>query len=129
MGFWIFMLVMVVLIPLVMIIFGAIFLNRSPKKINFFFGYRTALSMKNKDTWDYAHKLVGKIWLILGAITLIISIIPMLFVIGKDDNLIGILGTLLVMGELVPLFISIIPVEIGLNRKFDKNGNIKEPKD
>lgn len=129
MGFWIFMLVMVVLIPLVMIIFGAIFLNRSPKKINCFFGYRTALSMKNKDTWDYAHKLIGKIWLILGAITLIISIIPMLFVIGKDDNLIGILSTLLVMGELVPLFISIIPVEIGLNRKFDKKGNIKEPKD
>ena len=95
------MLVMVVLIPLVMIIFGAIFLNRSPKKINFFFGYRTALSMKNKDTWDYAHKLIGKIWLILGAITLIISIIPMLFVIGKDDNLIGILGTLQKGGHII----------------------------
>ena len=63
MGFWIFMFAVNLLIPLVMVIFGAIFIKTAPKKINFLFGYRTERSMKNEDTWKFAHTYLGKLWL------------------------------------------------------------------
>ena len=76
MGFWIFVLIMVLLIPSVMIGFGRYFMKKAPNEINAMFGYRTSMSMKNKETWDFAHQYCGKIWYICGLITLPITIIP-----------------------------------------------------
>ena len=56
MGFWIFMLIMDLLLPFTMIGFGRYFTKKAPKEINSVFGYRTSMSMKNKDTWEFAHK-------------------------------------------------------------------------
>ena len=70
MGFWIFMLIMDLLIPFTMIGFGYIFLKKAPKNINTLFGYRTTMSMKNKDTWEFAHKYCGKLWYVWGMILL-----------------------------------------------------------
>ena len=39
MGFWIFMLAMGLLFPVVMILFGTMFMKSAPKKINYIFGY------------------------------------------------------------------------------------------
>ena len=55
MGFWIFMLIMDLLIPFTMIGFGKMFLKKAPDQINYVFGYRTSMSMKNQDTWVFAH--------------------------------------------------------------------------
>ena len=41
MGFRIFMLIVVLLIPLTMLLFGWLFFRRTPKEINYVFGYRT----------------------------------------------------------------------------------------
>ena len=59
MGFWIFMLIMDLLLPFTMIGFGRYFMKKAPKEINSVFGYRTSMSMKNKDTWEFAHKYCG----------------------------------------------------------------------
>lgn len=83
MGFWIFMLFIELIIPVTMIGFGKMFLKHSPKEINMVFGYRTSMSMKNRDTWEFAHKYCGKIWYTSGKILLLLSIISMFFVIGK----------------------------------------------
>ena len=80
MGFWIFMCVTVLLIPFLMISFGGLFSRSAPKEINSAFGYRTSMSMKNADTWQFAHHYFGKIWRTLGWILIIPSVIPMLFV-------------------------------------------------
>ena len=61
MWFWIFMFLCNLLIPLFMAGFGRVMLKHPPKEINNFFGYRTAMSRKNRDTWDFAHALCGKI--------------------------------------------------------------------
>ena len=55
MGFWIFMLIMDLLTPAIMIGFGRGFMKHPPKTINMVYGYRTSMSMKNKETWDFAH--------------------------------------------------------------------------
>ena len=61
-GFWIFMLIMDLLVPFTMIGWGKLFLDKAPKNINYTFGYRTTMSMKNQDTWQFAHKYCGKLW-------------------------------------------------------------------
>ena len=62
MGFWIYMLLMNLLNTFTLIGFGKHFMRKAPKEINEVFGYRTPMSMKNKDTWEFAHKYCGKIW-------------------------------------------------------------------
>ena len=64
MGFWIFMLIMDLLLPFTMIGFGRYFMKKAPKEINSVFGYRTSMSMKNKDTWEFAHKYCGNTLLV-----------------------------------------------------------------
>ena len=126
MGFWIFMLVMDLLIPFTMIGFGRYFIKNAPKKINKVFGYRTSMSMKNQETWEFAHHYCGSLWLKIGCIMLILSIIAMLFVIGKDENVIGTFGGILCGIQLVVLISSIFPTEIALKNNFDKHGNRKK---
>ena len=108
MGFWIFMCVTVLLIPFLMISFGGLFSRSAPKEINSAFGYRTSMSMKNADTWQFAHHYFGKIWRTLGWILIIPSVIPMLFVIGKGND---------------PLILPIFFTEKALRAHFDRNGN------
>ena len=50
MGFWIFIFIMVLLIPLTMIFFGWLLFRRSPKEINYVYGYRTKRLMMNEET-------------------------------------------------------------------------------
>lgn len=38
------------------VIFGFIFLKYPPKRINWFYGYRTSGSMKSQKRWDFAQK-------------------------------------------------------------------------
>jgi len=61
-GFWVYMLAFDLLIPLTMIFFGRRFAAAPPKSINPLFGYRTAMSMKNEDTWAFAHRFCGRLW-------------------------------------------------------------------
>ena len=86
MGFWIFMLIMDLLLPFTMIGFGRYFMKKAPKEINSVFGYRTSMSMKNKDTWEFAHKYCGKVWYVCGMVMLPITVIFMLLVIGKNEE-------------------------------------------
>lgn len=125
MGFWIFMLLMSLLLPFTMIGFGKYFIKTAPKEINMVFGYRTPMSMKNKETWEFAHHYCGKLWLILGWSTLVPSLIAMFFVIGKDVDVIGNFSIVLVGIQLVFLVGSIFPTEIALKNNFDKYGNRK----
>ena len=120
--FWIFMLLMDLLIPLTMIGFGRLFLTNPPKEINAAFGYRTKMSMKNKDTWAFAHKFCGKLWFRWGLVLLPVSVIPLLFVLNGSVDLIGIVGGIVCVIQCILLIGSIFPTEAALKKAFDKNG-------
>ena len=100
-------------------------MKSSPKEINYIFGYRTNMSMKNKDTWDFAHKYIGKLWFYLGLILVPITVIPMLLVIGGNEDTISMVGSIICIVALVVLIVSIIPTERALKKTFDKDGNRK----
>lgn len=123
MGFWIYMFIMNLLIPFTMIGFGKYFLKKAPKEINPVFGYRTTMSMKNKDTWEFAHRYCGQIWYVCGLILLPLSIVPMLFVIGQSDDTIGTLGAVICLVQIIPLVGAVLPTEKALKKNFDKDGN------
>lgn len=122
MGFWIFMLIMDLLIPLTMIGFGKYFIKNAPKEINAAFGYRTSMSMKNKDTWEFAHKYCGKIWYVCGLMILPITILFLLLVIGKSKDYVGTAGGMICGMQLIPFLGSIVTTEIALKKTFDENG-------
>jgi hypothetical protein len=122
MGFWIFMLIMDLLLPFTMIGFGRYFMKKAPKEINSVFGYRTSMSMKNKDTWEFAHKYCGKVWYVCGMVMLPITVIFMLLVIGKNEDCVGSIGGIICGVQLIPLIGSILPTEIALKKNFAKNG-------
>ena len=122
MGFWIFMLVIDLLIPLTMIGFGRLFLKKTPKDINALFGYRTSMSMKNAETWEFAHKFCGRIWFVGGLIMLPLSVIPLLFVIGSDTTAVSCVGSVVVFVQMIPLIGAIFPTEAALKKNFDENG-------
>lgn len=126
MGFWIYMLCMGLLFPAIMLVMGRYFMKTAPKEINYIFGYRTNMSMKNKDTWEFAHKYIGKLWFRFGWILVPITIIPMLFVLGKSEDTIGTVGAIVVAIDLIILISVIFPTEMALKKNFDKDGNRKD---
>ena len=125
MGFWFFMLAMGLLFPVVMILFGTMFMKSAPKKINYIFGYRTDMSMKNRDTWEFAHKYIGKLWFRFGLLLIPITVIPMLFVIGKTENIVGTVGLIVGFINTIVLIVPIFFTEKALNKAFDKGGKRK----
>ena len=125
MGFWIFMLLMNLLIPLIMVLFGVIFSKKAPKNINYFFGYRTERSMKSEETWVFAHKYLGRLWLIIGAVMLLVSVGVMLAILGASETVISAVGTGFCFVQLAGLIIPVFPTEKALEKNFDKQGNRK----
>lgn len=118
MGFWIFMTICNVMLPVLMIMIGKIFVKNPPKTINAIVGYRTSRSMKNQDTWNFAHLYCGKLWVKIGWSMLPLSMISMLPVIGKGDDSIGILSSIIITVECIIMFISIFFTERALEKKF-----------
>ncbi len=123
MGFKIFIIVCNLIIPVIMLFFGVRFRKHGPKNINGIYGYRTSMSMKNKDTWEFAHQYCGRLWIKLGLIMLTISIIVSVLVFTYVDEAQGIIDLILVTIQTIALIVSIFPVEKALKNNFDGNGN------
>jgi len=122
MEFWLYCTAMCLLIPGIMLYFGWRFLNKPPKNINSMYGYRTSRSMKNQQTWDFAHQVCGKLWLRAGAVMLPLSLLTMLPALGRDVEAVGTWCIPVVGVQLVVMVATIFPVEKALKRKFDKYG-------
>ena len=122
MGFWIYCTVMTLLVPIIMLYFGWRFQKHPPRNINSLYGYRTSRSMKNQQTWDFAHRECGRLWFRLGLILLPVTLVAMAFLWGRSEGEIG-MGCIPVMAvQLVVLLGSIFPVERALKRNFDQFG-------
>ncbi len=122
MGFWIFMLIMVLLIPLTMIFFGWLLFKKTPKEINYVYGYRTKRSMMNEETWRFANQYFGKVWYLCGLISVPLSVTAIALVLGKGTETVGTIGGIITMLQMIPLVGAIIPTEIALKKNFDENG-------
>ena len=123
MVYCIFLFVCSLLVPLTMVAVGIVFLRRPPKKANHTFGYRTALSMKNQQTWDAAHKLCGGRWLQMGLPLLGVTLIIMLCLFDEGPESMANALMILVAVQLCLMMTTIPAVEKQLHRLFDENGS------
>ena len=120
MGFWIYMTCIALLIPITIMGFGAYFIKTAPKNINYVFGYRTSRSMKNENTWKFAHNYCGKIWFKCGIIETAVSLIIMLCVLGKSTDIIGYVGAGCTALPIITMIVSVFMTEQALKKNFDK---------
>ena len=125
MGFRIFMLIVVLLIPLTMLLFGWLFFRRTPKEINYVFGYRTKRSMRNEETWKFANQYLGKVWYLYGLLSAPLSVIAMAIVFEKGTETMSTVGFIITMIQTIPLVGTMISTEIALKKNFDENGRRK----
>lgn len=109
-----------IVLSFTMLLFGWLMLYKPPKRINGWYGYRTKMSMLNQDTWDYAHRVAGHIWIILGVGILPSSILlPLLL---REWTHVGDFIMIQIYVQ-IALLMSVIPlVEIQLHKRFNKNG-------
>lgn len=120
--FWCFMLVTALLIPGCMTVLGWSFMKHPPGEINGGYGYRTARSMRNRETWEFAQRYSGRFWYRIGRPMLAVSLVWMLLLFGKDVETVGNSGLILTSIQMLP-FLAVIPAtERALKQEFDDFG-------
>ena len=122
MDFWWFMAMVNALLPAILIGFGKYFMRHAPRDINPFFGYRTARSMQNMDTWNFAHHYCGKVWFLGGLAALPLSLLILLCVRGQSEDAIAAVGLCVTAAQIIFLFVSVALTEAGLKKAFDAQG-------
>ena len=122
MAVWILMFFTDLLIPVILIAFGSLFKNSTPVSVNALFGYRTAMSRKNKDTWEFANKLWGKLAWRWGIGTLIGTVAAMIAIFPAGDDVIANVGMVVMFLHVAVILLTIPVVENALKKEFDENG-------
>ncbi len=122
MWYWWFLLVCDLICPVGMMIGGRWMWKRPAKQINGLVGYRTARSMKNRETWRFAQEYNGRLmwkygsWLLLPAVA-----VPVLLY-GSTEKALTIASCVLWVVELAALLIPIPQTEKALKAEFPDKG-------
>ena len=117
----VFLFVTSMLVPLTMALIGALFRKNPPKRVNWFYGYRTAHSMKSQEAWDYANRRMGEVWwrtgLVVGGVSVLVATFR-----WRDLETVS----LWLLGfQLLAMLYTIVVIERDLKRKFDSEGNAR----
>lgn len=80
------------------------------------------MSMKNEETWEFAHKLCGKICKKVGIIIAFPSLLLTLISFQMNDDMQGVICLVIITLQTIVLICSIFPVEKALKKNFDSNG-------
>lgn len=120
------MLISVAFIPLVLIVIGKLFQKYPSKEPNIAIGFRTKLSMINKETWDYAQRLFPKVWVSLGRMQLITSLIILFLLYSEDKDYTGNLALILMIVQVALMLGSILYVNLKLREAFNSDGSHKQ---
>ena len=97
--FWCFVLVMAG--PAVMLVLGILYLKKPPETPDSFWSYRSKAAMRDRGTWDEAHRLAGKTWSRLGTLLCIAGFAVSFFVFVLPGDLSAAITLLAVIAELV----------------------------
>lgn len=123
MVFFVSMFICNLLIPLVMIVAGYLMYKKPPKEINDIIGYRTWRAKKNLETWKFAHNYCGKLWVKLGLILIVPTIIAQIPFVKSSEDIIACVAIVIEIIQLAVLLVSIFVAEKALRKTFDNNGN------
>lgn len=116
------LMITIFLLPLVMVICGMSYTKRGPKRITRLQGYRSKMSMKNRETWDFAHKNLGDLWFKLGAPLLAVTSVVSLLVFRETTKQITTWCCVIFVIQLVIMVLPVAYTEKALKENFDENG-------
>ena len=122
MFFFVTMFICNLLVPIILIGFGYFMYKYPPKKINGIIGYRTKMSRKSMETWIFAQKYCGRLWLKIGFLMIIPTILVQIPFIHSSVDAIGTATFIIEMVQVAIVLLTIVPVELALRRVFDENG-------
>ncbi len=122
MWFWWFLFFGNLLIPITLIVAGRMMWKHCPKEINKYIGYRTNRSMKNMDTWKFAHDYCGRLWWRIGWIMLFLSILLQIPFFDSTIDMIGIVCGMICSVQVIILMASTFFTEKALKKTFFENG-------
>lgn len=113
------------LIAVLMIATGAWMRKGGTKTVNPFLGYRTTRSMKNADTWEFAHRYFGRLWFVIGLILLLPTALAQIPFYNSSEDTAGTVGLIVCVAEMAALILPVIPTELALKRNFNDDGTRK----
>ena len=119
-----FSLSLTLLLTATMILFGVLFLKKPPREINGLFGYRTRMSSINDDTWNFAHRYAGAVWIRTGVAVLAASIL-VIWILKSSEKFESYM-LILFYFQMASLLMVIPLTEIALRKTFDRDGQRRE---
>ncbi len=122
---WVLFLIVSLIIPLLMIVFGYIFGKEIPTMGESKLAYKSKRANLSKMTWSFAHKYLGNSWFITGAILLPVSIGIMYIFKNEENKNILITSIIIIVSEAIIMLLEIGIIELLLKKKFDEKGNRK----
>jgi len=73
------------LVGIIFTITAIILYRFPPKKINYFYGYRTASSMKNQQVWDFSQKYSAIKMIQIGLFLIVVSFLNLIVDINQEQ--------------------------------------------
>ncbi len=110
------------LVPIILIVCGFLLYKHPPKQRNGIIGYRTKMSRKSSETWLFAQRYCGRLWLKIGLLITIPTILVQLPFMHSSVDTIGTATFIIEMVQVAIVLFTILPVELALRRVFDENG-------
>lgn len=114
------------IIPAAMILGGYMMRKCPPRSISRWVGFRTALSMKNADTWAFAHACCGRVWWKIGWISLALSVFVQLPFAKAGEETLETLALVMVLAQSFVLLGTVVYVQRELKRAFDESGRRRQ---
>lgn len=118
------LLVLAVLLgPILLLTYGALYLFKPTPEANYKFGFRTYFGMGSIEAWQFSQRIAGLIFGGLGTVLLLIMFIVVLFFGGKDLFRIATTAIICLVCQLILILLARLAVAILAGMYFDKNGN------
>ena len=114
------------IIPAVMLFGGYMMRKCPPRNISRWVGFRTALSMKNEDTWAFAHACCGRVWWKTGWISLALPVLVQLPFAKAGEETLETLALVMVLAQSFVLLGTVVYVQKELKRTFDESGRRRQ---
>ncbi len=104
-------------------IFGGWFTQKHyPKKITIWAGYHTLLSMRNMDTWRFAHEYIGRLWWKIGWLMLIPNVLLPILLLHQAKDTLDNVSLALSFIQVLLILASVFLTERALRKTFDADG-------
>jgi uncharacterized membrane protein len=108
-----------IIMSVTMILGGYSMRYYAKKPVNRVIGFRTSRSMKNRDTWYFANKKCGDIWLVMGVVSLVVTLASIFALMPDISDKAGeYVQAVIAILQFAAIMLSGLYVQLQLKKKF-----------